>query len=145
MIHEFYECLCWSFYSFSFGVFLREFAPNAFGRWLGRAGVLCAMMVLIFFGQYSIRRCAMLANANSKDVQNGFEISAVPAAKTYSVTTAKGRTLSWSADSDLSLSGATERSRWSIGGFGQRDNNGAGTSGSFGIVRGIAKQSVRCF
>ena len=67
--NEFYESVCWAFYSFVFGVFLREFAPSTFGRWLGRVGVLCAMLVMVLFGDYSIRQCSLLA-LNSK-VRNG--------------------------------------------------------------------------
>ena len=66
--NEFYESVCWAVYSFALGVFLREFAPSTFGRWLGRVGVLCAMLVLVLFGDYSIRQCSLLAmNANVKN------------------------------------------------------------------------------
>ena len=127
---QFYESVCWAFYSFAFGVFLREFAPSTFGRWLGRVGVLCAMLVLVLFGDYSIRQCSLLA-MNSK-VMNGEGIShAKRKDKSTSevpeidrqIRTPAGHvvTVKLDANPDRSMSGATDSTEWGVDGRGLGD------------------------
>jgi len=153
---QFYESVCWAFYSFAFGVFLREFAPSTFGRWLGRVGVLCAMLVMVLFGNYSIRQCQMLA-MNSK-VMNGEDIShAKREDKSTSEISEIGRqirtpaghivTVKFNPDfgfetttnSERSMCGAADGTRWSFSGYRQRigsiehgTGNSSGTTPSIG-------------
>ena len=150
MTHEFYECLCWSFYSFSFGCFLREFAPCPFGRWLGRTGVLCAMVVMIMFGSYSIRQCQILATnsikLNGKEISHEIrttQITQTPPEAGRQIFTPSGRIVSYtiaarSAAGDISLPRATGGTRWQLSGRGQRDRrDGSGDSGGDRASRGF--------
>ena len=131
--NEFYESVCWAVYSFALGVFLREFAPSTFGRWLGRVGVLCAMLVLVLFGDYSIRQCSLLAmNANVKNgegivyeeeiAENDPKIFIpsgefrTPSGLVVTYTVAEK---SDAGESDTSLPRATSGSQWSIRRSGQ--------------------------
>ena len=146
--NEFYESVCWAFYSFAFGVFLREFAPSTFGRWLGRVGVLCAMLVMVLFGDYSIRQCSLLA-LNSK-VRNGEGISHAKREDQSTseiseigreIRTPAGRiiTVKLDANSDRSMSGATDSTKWGVDrrrlgnrGTGRGITDCRGTTGSIG-------------
>ena len=143
--HEFYESLCWAFYSFSFGIFLREFAPSAFGQWLGRAGVLCAMVVMVLFGTYSIRQCSMLASNSNTVSGKGIshakredEGTSAPSEAGRKIRTPAGHivTVKFDSDTDARSTGndrsvprTASRSQWSFGGYRQRDGS---------IGRGIA-------
>ena len=126
---QFYESVCWAFYSFVFGVFLREFAPSTFGRWLGRVGVLCAMLVMVLFGDYSIRQCSLLA-MNSK-VMNGEGIShAKREDQSTSEISEIGReirtpaghivTVKFNSDSGSGTTADSERSMWRGADIGDR-------------------------
>ena len=148
--HEFYESLCWSFYSFSFGVFLREFAPCPFGRWLGRTGVLCAMVVMVLFGSYSIRQCSLLATNSTTGNGKGISYEKVENQRTAAasevsreIRTPGGSvvTVRIDADRDRPVLGTADGSRWSIDrrGFSDRSTGRGitdcrGTIGSVGRV-----------
>ena len=77
---EFYEALKWSSAAFICGVFLREYAPDSLGKWLGRGGVLVSLCVMSAFGLHSARECVTLiqlvelgfsAKGDAKDAEGG--------------------------------------------------------------------------
>ena len=51
---EFVRSVIWALMAFVAGVCLREWAPNNLGKWLGRAGVAVALIVMICFGNFSV-------------------------------------------------------------------------------------------
>lgn len=51
---EFMRSVMWAVMAFVAGVCLREWAPNQLGKWLGRAGVAVALIVMICFGSFSV-------------------------------------------------------------------------------------------
>ena len=57
---EFYESLKWSLAAFVCGVFLREYAPDSLGKWLGRGGVLVSLFAMSAFGAHAARECSTL-------------------------------------------------------------------------------------
>jgi len=57
---EFYQSLKWASAAFACGVCLREYAPNGFGKWLGRVGVFVSLFAMTAFGVYSTRECSTL-------------------------------------------------------------------------------------
>ena len=74
MQQEFIEVLAWVCMAFICGVFLREFAPDAFGKWLGRSGVLVALLVMCFFSEYAIDRCQefhSLSETRANEISTG--------------------------------------------------------------------------
>jgi len=154
--NEFYESLCWACYSFAFGVFLREFAPSTFGRWLGRVGVLCAMLVMVLFGNYSIRQFSLLAiNANvrngegiihaKREDESTSEISEIgrqirtPAGHIVTVKFNPDSGSGTTTNPERSMCGAADGTRWSFSRYRQRigsvergTGNSSGTTPSIG-------------
>ena len=90
---EFYEALKWSSAAFICGVFLREYAPDSLGKWLGRGGVLVSLCVMSAFGLHSARECVTLIQL--VELENGREISVVPVVTGYEIKTKSGSIISW--------------------------------------------------
>ena len=102
MSQEFIQSLQWGSAAFVCGILLREYAVDATGKWLGRAGVLVAFFSMSAFGLHSARQCSVLinlverSNANPVSNQTGF----VAVEKEYRIDDGKGLTVSWTKFSD---------------------------------------------
>lgn len=59
---EFIESTKWAAMAFICGVFLREFAPDTFGKWLGRSGVLAALFVSFCFSEHAMQHCSRMGD-----------------------------------------------------------------------------------
>ena len=90
---EFYESLKWSLAAFVCGVFLREYAPDSLGKWLGRGGVLVSLFAMSAFGAHAARECSTLIQL--VEHKNAGEIAAVPVVTGYEIKTKGGTAVSW--------------------------------------------------
>jgi len=107
---EFYRSLQWSSAAFIAGVFLREYAPNDFGKWLGRGGVAVSLFAMTAFGMYAVRACSTLIQM--VESQNVSEISSVPVVAGYEIKTEGGTVVSWGGPGTVpAASGRSGRSR----------------------------------
>ena len=57
MTSEFWQCLRIATESFCVGIMLREFAPDSFGKWIGRASVFSSFWLMACFAAYSTTNC----------------------------------------------------------------------------------------
>jgi hypothetical protein len=111
---EFYQSLKWASAAFFCGVCLREYAPDAVGKWLGRGGVLVSLFAMTAFGLYSARQCVTLIQL--VEHKNGSQVSSVPVVAGYEIKTKAGTVVSWGGPGTMpTAAGRTRRSSHSGG------------------------------
>lgn len=142
LVREFNECVFWAGMCFVSGVLLREWSPDAIGKWIGRASVLVAIVLLSIFGNHSVRQCQYLQQVKFQEVNNGHQIAHMAPKKSHTVTTPKGRTISWTDEADesgvrfmLGAAGSIRRGFSGFRQFGRRDERSG--SASHGDVYGF--------
>ena len=121
---EFYESLKWATAAFAAGVFLREYSPSEFGKWLGRSGVLVSLFSMSAFGAHATRECSTLIQlVGSENVR---EIASVAVVTGYEIKTPNGAVISWGGAGTVPI--AIGRIRRSSNQGGTSDRPGASES-----------------
>ena len=150
MLHqEFHECVYWAAMCFASGVALREWAPHAIGRNIGRFNVLMSMVILVSFGSHSVRMCHVYYSG-SQVVKNGKgivhkmedESTKGPTEVSRQVRTPAGHVVSveFNADRDRPVSGTADGSRWSFSGRGFSDRStGRGFTDCRGTIGSVGR------
>jgi hypothetical protein len=129
---EFYESLKWSLAAFVCGVFLREYAPDSLGKWLGRGGVLVSLFAMSAFGAHAARECSTLIQL----VEKKQEATGIAGKTIMTVMAADGSVLMIGEDKD-GVRRLTRKLQQPGGHLGDK-KRGAG-----GINRGDATASIR--
>jgi hypothetical protein len=93
---EFVQSLQWGSAAFLCGILLREYAVDATGKWLGRAGVLVAFFAMSAFGLHSARQCSVLINRVEKRHANPAADHVFAVA--HQVKTKSGTVFEWTSD-----------------------------------------------
>ena len=115
---EFVQSLQWGSAAFLCGILLREYAVDATGKWLGRAGVLVAFFAMSAFGLHSARQCSVLINLVEHSHANPVSDQFVTVA--HQVKTKSGTVFEWTSDG---------RSRGTVRAEGRRFRGGSSPSG----------------